>query len=98
MDFIKELAKEFVKEIEIHEIPEFRAILFQDGQLVANGIAMVSDGGVLFHPENSKPLEHVLHGKVVLKVLENDILIPLQHNDELLEIGSAMIWCFEKVG
>jgi hypothetical protein len=75
--------------------PKFRAKIYRDGHLFANGAATVSKDEVIFYPNNPKSLAIALNDKIKMKVKKTQPLVALKLSEELRDASSDRIWFFE---
>ena len=75
--------------------PKFRAKIYRDGRLFANGAGQASKSGLTFYPTHPKSLDALLNAKIKLKVKKSCELLPLKLSQELVEASSEGIWFFE---
>jgi hypothetical protein len=74
----------------------FRARLYRDGRLFANGSAEVSGGRVIFYPTRHRSLAISPNAKIKLKVKKTQPLLRLCVPEIILDgTSSDSIWYFE---
>lgn len=99
MEIDKELLKKLHESVKFEPSYQILATLFRGDQILATGIAMISEADtfVYFFPQPPKTLDGILNGKVVLIEKKTSAAINLIHSQLLLESSSDWFWAFERV-
>lgn len=79
---------------ELRKVP---SSLFLGDQLLAIGLAEVSNHKVNFYPDTPKSLAIYPDDKIILKAPEDPQAMILKFSPELREVSSDKIWFFERV-